>query len=58
MNKRSPLTLVLGSTGKTGSRVTAALIKRGLPVRTAARSGAHVTFDWRRRDSYAPALAA
>ena len=56
MNKQSPLTLVLGSTGKTGSRVAAALIKRGLHVRTAARSRADVTFDWSRRDSYAPAL--
>src|SRR5690348_6840923 len=55
MNKQGPFTLVLGSTGKTGSRVTAALINRGLPVRTAARSGADVTFDWSRRDSYAPA---
>lgn len=56
MNKQRALTLVLGSTGKTGSRVSAALIKRGLPIRTAARSGADVTFDWRRRDSYAPTL--
>lgn len=57
MSKQAPLTLVLGSTGKTGSRVTKALIERGLPVRTAARSGADVTFDWTKRESYAPALA-
>jgi Predicted nucleoside-diphosphate-sugar epimerases len=56
MNKQIPTTLVLGSTGKTGSRVAADLINRGLPVRTAARSRADVTFDWSRRDSYAPAL--
>jgi uncharacterized protein YbjT (DUF2867 family) len=56
MKRQGPLTLVLGSTGKTGSRVTAALIKRGLSVRSAARSRADVTFDWSRRDSYAPAL--
>jgi uncharacterized protein YbjT (DUF2867 family) len=56
MNRQNPLALVLGSTGKTGSRVAAALIKRGLPVRSAARSRADVTFDWSRRDSYAPAL--
>jgi uncharacterized protein YbjT (DUF2867 family) len=49
-------TLVLGATGKTGSRVAADLINRGLPVRTAARSGADVAFDWSDRDSYAPAL--
>jgi uncharacterized protein YbjT (DUF2867 family) len=56
MNGQDPSTLVLGSTGKTGSRVAAALFNRGLPVRTAARSGANVTFDWSLRDSYAPAL--
>ena len=50
MNKQGPLNLVLGSTGKT------ALINRGPPVRTAARSGAEVTFDWTRRDSYGAAL--
>jgi uncharacterized protein YbjT (DUF2867 family) len=57
MKKQGPSTLVLGSTGKTGSRVTKALIDRSLPVRTAARSRADVTFDWTRRDSYAAALA-
>src|ERR1700681_465419 len=56
MNERDPSTLVLGSTGKTGSRVAADLINCGLKIRTAARSGADVTFDWRQRDSYAPAL--
>src|ERR1700731_73289 len=56
MNKRGLFTLVLGSTGKTGSRVVADLINRGLKIRTAARSGADVTFDWNQRDSYAPAL--
>lgn len=56
MNKHNPLTLVLGSTGKTGSRVAAALIKRGLHVRTAARSRADVAFNWSRRDSYVSPL--
>lgn len=56
MSKHDPATLVLGSTGKTGSRVVTALINRGLPVRTAARSRADVAFDWNRRDSYGPAL--
>jgi uncharacterized protein YbjT (DUF2867 family) len=56
MSKHDPFTLVLGSTGKTGSRVVTALINRGLPVRTAARSRADVTFDWSWRDSYGPAL--
>ncbi len=56
MTTSNPLTLVLGATGRTGSRVAANLIKRGLPVRTAARSGADVSFDWSQRSSYRPAL--
>jgi uncharacterized protein YbjT (DUF2867 family) len=38
--------LVLGATGKTGSRVAGRLSARGISVRTAARSGADVHFDW------------
>jgi uncharacterized protein YbjT (DUF2867 family) len=56
VNEQHPTVLVLGATGKTGSRVTVDLVKRGIPVRTAARSGADVRFDWSGRDSYAPAL--
>lgn len=56
MSEQHPATLVLGATGKTGSRVAADLINRGLPVRTAARSGADVAFDWSDRDSYALAV--
>ncbi len=50
------LTLVLGATGKTGSRVANKLLSRGLPVRTAARSGADAHFDWDDPETYAPAL--
>ena len=50
------LTLVLGATGKTGSRVASRLLSRGLPVRTAARSGADAHFDWDDPETYAPAL--
>jgi uncharacterized protein YbjT (DUF2867 family) len=50
------LTLVLGATGKTGSRVASRLLSRGLPVRTAARSGADAHFDWDDPGTYAPAL--
>jgi len=50
------LTLVLGATGKTGSRVANRLVSRGLPVRTAARSGADAYFDWDDPHTYAPAL--
>jgi len=39
-------TLVLAGTGKTGSRLAAKLAKLGLGVRTAARTGADVRFDW------------
>src|SRR5260370_16809705 len=56
MSQQRPTALVLGATGKTGSRVAADLVNRGLPVRTAARSGADIAFDWSDRDSYAPAL--
>src|ERR1700733_10242487 len=50
------LTLVLGATGKTGSRVASRLLSRGVPVRTAARSGADAHFDWDDPCTYAPAL--
>jgi uncharacterized protein YbjT (DUF2867 family) len=50
------LTLVLGATGKTGSRVARRLVARGLPVRTAARAGADAHFDWDDPQTYAPAL--
>jgi uncharacterized protein YbjT (DUF2867 family) len=39
-------TLVLGGTGKTGARVANTLSRLGLPVRSAARHGADVRFDW------------
>ncbi|MEO1082138.1 MAG: NAD(P)H-binding protein [Pseudomonadota bacterium] len=39
------LTLVLGATGKTGSRIVASLRERGLPVREGSRS-ATPAFDW------------
>jgi uncharacterized protein YbjT (DUF2867 family) len=39
-------TLVLGGTGKTGSRVAAKLRRLGVRVRTAARNGGDVRFDW------------
>jgi uncharacterized protein YbjT (DUF2867 family) len=38
--------LVLGATGKTGSRVAARLSAHGVSVRTAARSGTDVHFNW------------
>jgi uncharacterized protein YbjT (DUF2867 family) len=50
-------TLVLAGTGKTGSRVAAKLTKLGLSVRTAARNGADVRFDWDDPTTHSPALA-
>src|SRR3984957_2386495 len=38
--------LVLGATGKTGSRVASKLSELGVTVRTAARGGAGIHFDW------------
>jgi uncharacterized protein YbjT (DUF2867 family) len=46
MTEASELTLVLGGTGKTGTRVARRLTGLGLPVRTAARHGGDVRFDW------------
>jgi uncharacterized protein YbjT (DUF2867 family) len=48
--------LVLGGTGKTGSRLAAKLADLGLGVRTAARHGADVYFDWDDRATHRPAL--
>ena len=48
--------LVLGGTGKTGSRLAAKLAKLGLNVRTAARRGADVHFEWGDPSTHAVAL--
>ena len=56
MVNSAPLTLILGATGKTGSRVASRLVSRGLPVRTAARSGADAHFDWDDAETYARTL--
>ena len=57
MTNSPQTTLVLGGTGRTGSRVATNLTGRGLNARTAARSGADVRFDWDDQTSYGPALA-
>jgi uncharacterized protein YbjT (DUF2867 family) len=48
--------LVLGGTGRTGSRLATKLAKLGLNVRTAARRGANVQFDWDDPTTHRPAL--
>ncbi|MEU0506267.1 NAD(P)H-binding protein [Nocardia sp. NPDC005998] len=57
MTTSTALTLVLGATGKTGSRVTSRLRAAGSAVRTAARATADAHFDWDDPHTYAPALA-
>ena len=47
--------LVIGATGKTGSRVAAKLEARGLAVRRGSRNSA-VPFDWEAPETWAPAL--
>jgi len=47
--------LVIGATGKTGSRVAAHLEAKGLPVRRGAR-GAAIPFDWEDESTWTPAL--
>ncbi len=47
--------LVLGGTGKTGSRVAARLEARGIPARIGSRS-ADPPFDWEDRSTWAPVL--
>lgn len=46
MTETGTSALILGGTGKTGSRVASRLTGLGLAVRTAARHGAEVRFDW------------
>jgi uncharacterized protein YbjT (DUF2867 family) len=48
--------LVLGATGKTGSRVTGTLSALGVSVRTAARGGADIRFDWNNPATFEGAL--
>jgi uncharacterized protein YbjT (DUF2867 family) len=55
-NTTNPV-LVLGGSGKTGTRVAGKLRDLQIPVRTAARSGTDVRFDWDDRSTHGPALA-
>jgi uncharacterized protein YbjT (DUF2867 family) len=48
--------LVLGATGKTGSRVAASLSQQGVSVRSAGRHDTDVQFDWDDPTTHAPAL--
>jgi uncharacterized protein YbjT (DUF2867 family) len=57
MSNEAPTALILGGTGRTGSRVAGNLARRGISTRTAARSGADVRFDWDDPATHADALA-
>lgn len=53
----TPPVLVLGATGKTGSRVVRRLTERGVPARAASRSGTGAErFDWLDDSTWGPAL--
>jgi uncharacterized protein YbjT (DUF2867 family) len=57
MTNSQRTTLVLGGTGRTGSRVAKNLIERGLSARAAARGDADVRFDWDDKTTHGPALS-
>jgi uncharacterized protein YbjT (DUF2867 family) len=48
--------LVIGSSGKTGSRIAARLSQRGYPVRLGSRRSP-IPFDWDQPETWSPALA-
>lgn len=48
--------LVIGSTGKTGSRIARSLSEKGFPVREGSRNSS-IPFDWERQETWAPALS-
>ena len=56
MTEAPQTALVLGGTGRTGSLVAKNLAERGMGVRTAARNGADVRFDWDEPTTYRRAL--
>jgi uncharacterized protein YbjT (DUF2867 family) len=55
-NTKDRPVLVLGATGKTGSRVAATLQQQGIGVRTAGRHDTDVLFDWDDPTTHAAAL--
>ncbi len=55
-NSFSPMTLVVGGTGKVGRRVAQRLIRQGLEIRVGSRS-ADIPFDWNDRSTWDAALA-
>lgn len=56
MTTSSPTVLVLGGTGRTGSRIATSLTAHGALARTGSRTGSAVMFDWDDPRTYRPAL--
>jgi uncharacterized protein YbjT (DUF2867 family) len=56
MSDKAPTALILGGTGRTGSRLAGTLARHGITTRTAARSGADVRFDWDNPTTHVDAL--
>lgn len=54
-NKSTPVTVVLGGTGKTGRRVAERLADRGFAIRVASRN-ANPSFDWNDQNSWKAVL--
>lgn len=52
---RANTLLIIGATGKTGSRIANRLEEKGLPVRRGSR-GAAIPFDWDKPETWAAAL--
>jgi len=48
--------LIIGGTGKVGSRLAQILVRQGHVARVASRTGGDVRFDWRESATYAAAL--
>jgi uncharacterized protein YbjT (DUF2867 family) len=57
MSNEAPTALILGGTGRTGSRLAGSLAQRGIAARTASRRGADVRFDWDDPADHADALS-
>jgi uncharacterized protein YbjT (DUF2867 family) len=57
MTNETRTALILGGTGRTGSLLADKLARHGVAIRTAARRGADVRFDWDDPTTHAPALA-
>lgn len=56
MTTSSATVLILGGTGRTGSRIATSLAAHRVLARTASRTGSEVAFDWDDPQTYRPAL--